>query len=140
MQNIARVGQQTLIRFGVGVLGCLVAASAASLPPAQGTAELMRAGERVNSIPTAAGIAAFEPLDDEHVMLSLADNQHYLLTLNRECFGLRWARHVGVTVSDNAIWAGFDALTADGAACSIREIHLVPNADDPADDPAADTL
>jgi hypothetical protein len=126
MQHISRAGSK-FKGFGLALAGCLAAASATALPPVQDVAELLLAGERVTSIPTAGGIAGFQPIDDEHVVLSLADNQRYLLTLNRECFGLRWARHVGVTVSDNTIWAGFDALTADGAACSIREIHLVPD-------------
>jgi len=126
MQITARVGRSTLSRCGFGLLACLTAASAASLPPPDRDAgTLLRAGEPVNSIPMANGIAGFHPLDNEHVMLSLGTDQHYLLTLNRECHGLRWARHVGVTASDNTIWAGFDALTADGAACPIREIHLV---------------
>jgi hypothetical protein len=125
MQLNARVARMIVHRLGTGILAGLAAASAAALPPAQDAAELLRAGEQVTSIPTASGIAGFQALDDGHVMLSLTDNQHYLLTLNRECFGLRWARHVGVTVSDNTIWAGFDSLTADGAACPIREIHLV---------------
>ncbi len=99
-----------------------------ALPPsAYDPAALVRSGEPVSRIPTAEDVHGFEALDEEHVMLSSGDEQ-YLLTLNRECFGLRWARQVGVTVSDNAIWAGFDALTADGQACRIREIHRVPQA------------
>lgn len=118
-----------LKRLGIGLMAAAASLSAAALPPAHDAETLMQSGQPVPSIPTASGIAAFTTLDDEHVMLSLSDNQHYLLTLNRECFGLRWARHVGVTVSDNAIWAGFDALTADGTACPIREIHRVRDAD-----------
>jgi hypothetical protein len=124
MPLVANTGR-TFKLMGCGVLAIAVSMTAVALPPVQDAEKLVRAGQPVPSIPTAGGIAGFTTLDDEHVMLSLADNQHYLLTLNRECFGLRWARHVGVTVSDNAIWAGFDALTADGAACPIREIHLV---------------
>jgi hypothetical protein len=112
---------------GLGVATGLGVAPAAALPPAAPDSEaLLRTAEPVTNIPTAGGIEDFRPLDDEHVMLSLASDRHYLLTLNRECLGLRWARHVGVTVSDDAIWAGFDALTADGEACPIREIHLLP--------------
>jgi hypothetical protein len=48
------------------------------------------------------------------------------------CRGCR--RHPGRSAAKTLI--RFGALTADGAACSIREIHLVPNPDDP----AADTL
>jgi hypothetical protein len=120
---------RTFNALGCGLMAFAASLSAMALPPVQDAETLVRTGQPVPSIPTAGGITAFTTLDDEHVMLSLADNQQYLLTLNRECFGLRWARHVGVTVSDNAIWAGFDALTADGAACPIREIHRVHDAD-----------
>lgn len=95
----------------------------AALPPATpDPTALLLAGEPVTSIPGADAVRAFQPLDGEHVMLSSGDSR-YVLTLNRQCIGLRWARHVGVTASANTIWAGFDALTADGEACPIREIH-----------------
>lgn len=105
-------------------LAALMAAPSSALPPAEDTpATLLRDGEPVISIPAADAIRDFHALDDEHVMLELEAGQHYLLTLNRQCVGLRWARHVGVTASQNTIWAGFDALTADGEACPIRTIH-----------------
>lgn len=98
--------------------------SAVALPPAhEDPAALLDEGHLVERIPTADQVQAFQPLDNEHVMLSTGSETHYLLTLSRGCFGLRWARHIGVTASDNAIWAGFDALTADGEACPIRTIH-----------------
>ncbi|MEQ8859451.1 MAG: DUF6491 family protein [Pseudomonadales bacterium] len=117
---------------GIGLLAgaAILAGPALALPPAGPDASaLLRAGQPVTSIPTADSVRAFEPLDEAHVMLSAGDDR-YLLTLNRECFGLRWARHVGVTASDNTIWAGFDALTADGEACPIREIHRLDDAAD----------
>lgn len=120
-------------RIAFAAVGACLAVSAAALPPAgQDPAALVSTGQPVSSIPTADTVQNFTPLDDAHVMLSTRTD-HYLLTLNRDCFGLRWARHVGVTASDNTIWAGFDALTADGEACPIREIHRVR-------DPQTDTL
>lgn len=114
------------IRLAAALAAALCTLPAAGLPPAEhDPTALLRTGEPVSSIPSADVMRDFEALDEEHVMLSDGAEKHYLLTLNRECFGLRWARHVGVTVSDNTIWAGFDMLTADGQACSIREIHLV---------------
>lgn len=102
---------------------------AAALPPADpDPGALLKAGEPVTSIPSASAVQAFRALDDAHVMLTTEGDRQYLLTLNRACVGLRWARHVGVTASDNTIWAGFDALTADGEACPIREIHLLEDA------------
>lgn len=106
--------------------GCLAAGPGVALPPAEpDPAELLRHGQPVTSIPTADQVHAFKALDNVHVMLTTSEEKRYLLTLQRDCVGLRWARHVGVTASDNTIWAGFDALTADGEACSIREIHLM---------------
>jgi hypothetical protein len=110
-------------RVGLAALILGLSAPIAALPPSlPAPAEMVRSGEPVASIPAAGGVSAYQPLDGEHVMLESGDDR-YVLTLNRECVGLRWARHVGVTVSDNGIWAGFDALTADGRACPIREIH-----------------
>ncbi|MEQ9005080.1 MAG: DUF6491 family protein [Pseudomonadales bacterium] len=104
---------------------------AAALPPADPEpGVLMEAGEPVTSIPSASAVQAFRAIDDAHVMLTTEGDRQYLLTLNRACVGLRWARHVGVTASDNTIWAGFDALTADGEACPIREIHLIDRTDE----------
>jgi hypothetical protein len=106
------------------VLTALVAAPVSALPPPGDTpAALLEEGEPVISIPAADAIRDFHALDNEHVMLELEAGQHYLLTLNRQCVGLRWARHVGVTASQNTIWAGFDVLTADGEACPIHTIH-----------------
>lgn len=120
--------RRTLAWSGFTLLAAFLVTPAVALTPSQpDPAALVREGTPVSSIPTADTVEDFKPLDDEHVMLSTRD-KHYVLTLNRECFGLRWARHVGVTASDNTIWAGFDALTADGQACNIRTIHLVPAA------------
>jgi hypothetical protein len=110
--------------LGLGLLAACLAAPVLALPPADADpAALLRFAEPVTSIPVADSVQGFEPLDNEHVVLSTGGENHYLLTLERECFGLRWARHVGITASGNTIWVGFDALTADGEACSIREIH-----------------
>ena len=118
--------QLGLKRHLLGLTALVLATPATALPPATpDPAELLRSGEPVTSIPMADALQHFEPLDNAHVMLSTGGEKHYVLTLSRECFGLRWARHVGVTASDNTIWAGFDALTADGEACSIREIHVL---------------
>jgi len=112
------------------LVGALAAAPAFALPPAAPAPALqLPAGEPVSSIPTADSIQTFQTLDGAHVMVALADRQQYLVTLNRECVGLRFAEHVGVSTSDNTIWAGFDALIADGHSCPIRSIHRLPDAE-----------
>lgn len=116
-------------RWLAAVAAAVLAAPLSALPPATyDPATLTRTGQPVMSISAADGVRGFKPLDAEHVMVSAGDDR-YLLTLNGQCVGLRWARHVGVTASDNTIWAGFDALTADGEACPIREIHRLSEAD-----------
>lgn len=110
----------------LAAIALAVALPSVALPPDHGESPvLVSRGEPVSSIPMADAVQDFEPLDDEHVMLSTGGKERYVITLARECFGLRWARHVGVTASANTIWAGFDAVTADGRACPIREIHRV---------------
>ena len=110
------------------LIGAFATGPAVALPPSVNDPHaLMRSGEPVTSIPAASSIEDFHALDNEHVMVSLASKQQYLMTLNRQCLGLRWARHIGVTTSDNTIWAGFDRLTADGQSCEIREIHRLPD-------------
>ncbi|MEZ5557328.1 MAG: DUF6491 family protein [Pseudomonadales bacterium] len=112
------------------LLGCAALPAAFALTPhaqpdaARPNAEaLLARGVEVSRIDDARSTTDFDPLDDQHVLLTTEDDARYLLTLNRECPSLRWARHVGVTTSGDAIWAGFDALTADGQSCQIREIH-----------------
>lgn len=131
MSRIADPAARTRVPRKAAGLALLLALAlpGLALPPANpDPADLTRSGEQVTSIPTADRVNAFTALDDEHVVLS-TDEQYYLLTLTRECFGLRFARHVGVTASANTIWAGFDALTADGEACPIRAIHRLPEPD-----------
>jgi len=114
--------------FRLLLIGTFTAGAAMALPPPPlEFAEVTSLGEPVTSIPAASSIEVFQALDNEHVMVSLASKQQYLVTLNRQCVGLRWARHIGVTTSGNTIWAGFDNVTADGRNCQIREIHRLPD-------------
>ena len=118
---------------GLAAFAAIAAVSlpATALPPAELDPQALRAaGEPVMQIPTAHRIYDFEALDAEHVVLTTVEDTRYLLTLHRECFNLRFARHVDVSTSDDTIWAGFDSLTADGEACSIRAIHRVRRDED----------
>ena len=77
----------------------------------------------VRNIESADRISGWEHLDDQHVVLRLSAEDQYLITLRRQCLGLNWARNVGVTMSNNTIWAGFDAITVDGNQCEIESIN-----------------
>lgn len=83
------------------------------------------AGEAVQSIQGADAISGWEHIDNQRVLVSLDEKSSYLLTLKHQCHGLAWAQNVTVTMSDNTIWAGFDAIEADGLACPIDSIHKV---------------
>lgn len=107
--------------FAVG----LAAAATWALPP--NAADLPRGGAPVTNIPAANQISAWQPLDQRHVVVSLGSQQSYLITLRKVCPGLTLARNVGVTMSNNTIWAGFDAITTDAMHCEIQHIErLVP--------------
>ncbi|MCZ6854188.1 MAG: DUF6491 family protein [Gammaproteobacteria bacterium] len=113
------------------VLKCLMFASLAyslpstALPPPEASIEASDLGEAVLSISSANRISDWEPIDAKHVVLSLSPDERYLLTLKRQCGGLGWAQHIGVTMSNNTIWAEFDAVTTDGLQCPIERINRV---------------
>ncbi len=96
-----------------------------ALPPPDATDEVLNLGEAVLSITSANRISDWEPIDAKHVVLSLSPDERYLLTLKRKCGGLSWAQHIGVTMSNNTIWAEFDAVTTDGLQCPIERINRV---------------
>jgi hypothetical protein len=95
------------------------------LPPAAEHSKAMqeRLLEPVRSIESANRISGWEHLDDQHVVLRLSAQDQYLITLRNRCLGLSWALNVGVTMSNNTIWAGFDAITVDGNQCEIELIN-----------------
>ncbi len=96
-----------------------------ALPPADDSSEALNLGESVLSISKANRISDWEPIDAQHVVLSLSRDERYLLTLKRQCGGLRWAQNIGVTMSNNTIWVEFDAVTTDGLQCPIERINRV---------------
>jgi hypothetical protein len=77
----------------------------------------------VSSIPAADRIEGWARVDDTRVVLEVSPQTRYLLTLRQQCIGLGFARNVSVTMSNNTIYAGFDAITADGEQCEIRTIN-----------------
>jgi hypothetical protein len=83
-------------------------------------------GESVRSIPNADGIRGWSHLDNQRVLLNLDEKHTYLLTLKHQCHGLTWAQNVTVTMSNNTIWAGFDAIEADRPAPSTASTRSTP--------------
>lgn len=110
-------GALTGALFGA-LFGALVSTQALAMPP-----EL--AGEPVTSIKAANGISGWSHIDNQRVLVNLDEKSTYLLTLKHQCHGLAWAQNVTVTMSNNTIWAGFDAIRADGLACPIDRIEKI---------------
>ena len=116
--------KQTLIRsLCATVLLSFSAGSTFALPPAE------HPGEAVRSIPGAERISDWNALDNQRVLVNVNATDTYLLTLKQQCHGLGWAQNVTVTMSNNTIWAGFDAIKADGLQCPIDRINKVSAAE-----------
>ena len=95
-----------------GALALVIGSAAQAMPP-----EL---GESVQNIQGANDISGWSHIDNQHVVMHVNEKNSYLLTLKHQCHGLAWAQNVTVSMSNNTIWAGFDAVRADGLACPIR--------------------
>lgn len=85
-------------------------------------------GTPVPSMPNASSILSWMAEDSYHVLIEVAptDTQEhgvYRLTFTEACYNLRWANSVGLSESQNQVWAGFDYLTADDQRCSISAIY-----------------
>ena len=79
-------------------------------------------GLEVNKIKFANSIDTWQALDARHLLVRISANKNYLLTLRNTCPGLSHSRNVGITSSNNTIYAGFDYVTADGRRCGIQSI------------------
>jgi hypothetical protein len=80
-------------------------------------------GSAVDKINLLQGLSTWEALDERHLVLSLGAKQNYLVTLSHNCHTLPFATHLGVSASDNIVYAGFDYITADGQQCAINTIN-----------------
>ena len=79
-------------------------------------------GAEVASIKNIESISDWQTLDTKHLTLTINNAQHYLLTLDDQCMHLRGARMVGVSMTNQEIWADFDHVAADGWECRIDTI------------------
>ena len=79
-------------------------------------------GLPVNKIAFADSIDDWQAIDNSHLLVRMSPSKNYLLTLRNGCPGLSLSRHVGITSSNNTIYAGFDYVTADGRRCGIQSI------------------
>lgn len=79
-------------------------------------------GAEVDSIKNVENISDWQTLDMKHLTLKINNAQRYLLTLDDQCVHLRGARLVGVSMTNQEIWADFDHVAADGWECRIDTI------------------
>ncbi len=86
-------------------------------------AQLSKRGTPVASMPSASAIQDWAAEDNMNLLVEIAEKGIYRLTFTEACYHLRWANNVGLSGSQNKVWAGFDYLTVDGQRCSIGSIN-----------------
>lgn len=101
-----------------GLIALLGSATALAIPPGL-------SGESVLSIEAENGISGWSHIDNQRLLVNVDEKSTYLLTLKYQCHGLAWAQNVTVSMSNKTIWAGFDAIRADGLACPIDRIEKI---------------
>ena len=79
-------------------------------------------GTEVESIRGIEKLTHWNTLDTQNLTLRVNHAEHYLLTLENPCEHLRGAQLVGVSMTNQEIWADFDHVAADGYECRIDRI------------------
>lgn len=79
-------------------------------------------GSEVASIEGLSNISTWQALDERRLLLSLGQKQNYLVTFAKVCHALPYATQLGVSASNNTVYAGFDYITVDGERCAINTI------------------
>jgi len=110
MTNLPR---RTLSALVLAIVPLLLATKVAALP---------HSGVRVDSISALSSDSTWTVLDYQHVVVTLDTQQRYLLTLSHMCPKLAVAAKLGISTSGDAVYAGFDYITADGERCLIKDI------------------
>jgi len=100
----------------------LTTISAAGAPQSAHLYATHLAGTEVDSIKNIERISDWQTLDTQHLTLRVNNAQSYLLTLQDPCEYLRGARIVGVSMTNQEIWADYDYIAADGRECRIDSI------------------
>ncbi len=86
-------------------------------------------GFPVKKIPFADRISDWRAVDKRHLVVSTSPRTSYLLTLRRDCHTLNFASRLGVSSSNNTVYAGFDYVTSDGQRCAIQRINELTKAE-----------
>lgn len=100
-----------------------VASTAKSPSPASILPDQVRLqGTEVDSILGVETLSDWRAIDSQHLTLRVNQGKQYLLTLSDPCLQLRGARRIGISMTNQEIWADFDTLSADGYECQIDTI------------------
>jgi hypothetical protein len=115
MRNMANLG--LALPLSMVIIASTASALAPNTPPT--------IGAPVKQIPLVSNISTWQALDNRRLVVSLDDQKNYLVTLAKQCRTLPTAAQLGVSASGNAVYAGFDYITADGERCAIQSISRI---------------
>jgi len=79
-------------------------------------------GTEVESIRGIETLSDWHTIDNQRLTLRVNHSKEYLLTLRAPCHRLRGAELVGVSMTNQEIWADYDHVAADGYECRIDTI------------------
>ena len=118
--------KRSLTNIGFALpLSALVVATVATTAFALSPNSPTTIGAPVKQIPLVSNISTWQALDDRRLVVSLDAQENYLVTLAKQCRALPTAEQLGVSASGNAVYAGFDYITADGERCASQSISRI---------------
>ena len=106
--------------YKLGLCSLLLLSSLYSLQDLNAMPEV---GVAVEKVSLHKGMNTWHALDERRLVLSQSSADSFLLTLSKRCTALPAAHRLGVSASNNTVYAGFDYITADGERCAIHTIN-----------------
>ena len=79
-------------------------------------------GVEVDRISVAEEIRSWQAVDAQHVLLNIGPHERYLVAFGQACHSLPFAGRIGVSSSNEFVYAGFDYITAGSQRCKIKSI------------------
>ena len=83
---------------------------------------VIRQGVEVDRISVAEEIRSWQAVDAQHVLLNIGPHERYLVAFGQACHSLPFAGRIGVSSSNEFVYAGFDYITAGSQRCKIESI------------------
>ena len=81
-----------------------------------------RQGVEVDRISVAEEIRSWQAVDAQHVLLNIGPHERHLVAFGQACHSLPFAGRIGVSSSNEFVYAGFDYITAGSQRCKIKSI------------------